>query len=60
MPPAFKFRNNARRYGGSSVEYIALLALVVIPLGILALTVIMPMIKLYMDRISTVVSWPLG
>jgi hypothetical protein len=51
---------NRRRYGGSSVEYIAVLALVVIPLGILAITVIMPMIKLYMDRISIVVSWPLG
>ena len=52
--------NLRRSFGGSTIEYMLVLALVVIPLGILAITVIMPMIKLYMDRISTVVSWPLG
>jgi hypothetical protein len=52
--------NQRRSFGGSSIEYLMVLALVVIPLGILAITVIMPMIKLYMDRISIVVGWPLG
>ena len=49
-----------RSYGGSSIEYMAVLALIVIPLGILAITVILPMIGLYMERISTVIGWPLG
>ncbi|HUO07321.1 MAG TPA: hypothetical protein VM008_03245 [Phycisphaerae bacterium] len=52
--------NRRRSFGGSSIEYIAVLALIVIPLGILAITVIMPMIGMYMERISTVIGWPLG
>jgi hypothetical protein len=62
-----------RRLGGSTIEYLLVLALIVIPLFLLVNSVVLhmwwsptpqnnaqKMIPLYHNRITTVVTWPLG
>ena len=48
-----------RRRGGSSVEYLLILALVVIPIALLA-PVMIQMIKAYTNRIALVIRLPFG
>jgi hypothetical protein len=54
-------RTAARRCAGvSTSEYVLLLALIVIPLGIMTWRVIRPMFRGYVNRYTTVVRTPLG
>ena len=48
-----------RRLGGSSVEYMLVLALVVIPIALLV-PLITHMVVVYGERIYAVVRWPFG
>lgn len=61
------------RYGGSSVEYLLVLALIVIPLFLMINSIVLhmwweptpennsdKMIPLYQQRIQTPITWPLG
>ncbi|HVS72973.1 MAG TPA: hypothetical protein VHQ47_17085 [Phycisphaerae bacterium] len=48
-----------RRLGGSSIEYMMVLALVVIPLALLV-PLITRMVATYGERIFAVIRWPFG
>ncbi|HVX84529.1 MAG TPA: hypothetical protein VH253_06905 [Phycisphaerae bacterium] len=48
-----------RRLGGSSIEYMMILALVVIPLALLV-PLITRMVATYGERIFAVIRWPFG
>jgi Flp pilus assembly pilin Flp len=49
-----------RRSGASTIEYVLVLALIVIPLAIMTWLLVKPMLSGYVNRYTTVVRTPLG
>jgi hypothetical protein len=49
-----------RRCGATTIEYVLVLALIVIPLGLLTWHFVRPMFSGYVNRYTTVVRTPLG
>ena len=73
MTSIAKTHRPRRCFGGSTIEYLMVLALIVIPLFLMVNSIILHMwvqptydtnknmmIPLYQERIKTVITWPLG